>query len=392
MIVLHLVLNSASARLCVEISVANEIEEKTGRLVEMLGREDLGGVLLNAQHNFAWLTGGASNGIDLSRENGVAYLLVTAVGKRYLLADNIEMPRLLAEEVSTADFEPVKYSWQDEKSSGDFVTGKAASLLAKGSELTTDIPIDGRTRAIEGLLAKCRYSLTAAERERFRILGKDAAKAMQSVIDKLNTGETEIGIAAKLRAELEAGGMRSVVTLVAADERIGRFRHPVPGHNRWNKTLLLVSCAKRDGLIASFSRIACVGNVPEELRRRTEATAFVNASLWNATRSGVSGAELYETADSAYDALGFAGEINKHHQGGAAGYKPREWVAHPESSEIVQQNQAFAWNPSITGTKVEDTIIVKETGIEIVTATPHFPSIPTEVDGREYFSPGILSL
>ena len=32
----------------------------------MMAREGLGGVLLNAQHNFAWLTGGRSNGIDTS--------------------------------------------------------------------------------------------------------------------------------------------------------------------------------------------------------------------------------------------------------------------------------------------------------------------------------------
>ena len=40
-----------------------EIETKTERIVDLLDKEDLGGVLLNAQHNFAWITGGASNGI-----------------------------------------------------------------------------------------------------------------------------------------------------------------------------------------------------------------------------------------------------------------------------------------------------------------------------------------
>ena len=358
----------------------------------MLGREGLGGVLLNAQHNFAWLTGGASNGIDLSRENGVAFLLVSSDGKRYLLANNIEMPRMLAEEISADDFEPIKYSWRDEKASGDFVTGKALSLLANGGELATDISIDGRTRAIEGLVAKCRYSLTAAEIERFRSLGKDAGIAMRRVLDKIVPGEMEIEIAGKLRAELAAGGMTSVVTLVAADERIANFRHPVPSDNQWNKTLLIVSCSKRDGLISSCSRIACIGKVPEELQRRTEATTFVNASLWNATRPGMSGADLYRICADAYAERGFADEINKHHQGGAGGYKTREWVAHPTSAEVVQQNQAFAWNPSITGTKVEETMIVSETGVEVITASPDFPSIETEIDGHTYYSPGILSL
>ena len=372
--------------------MATEIDEKTGRLVEMLGRDGLGGVLLNAQHNFAWLTGGASNGIDLSRENGVAFLLVRADGKRHLLANNIEMPRMLTEEIAADEFEPVEYSWQDEKASGDFVTGKALSLLAKGGELATDIAIDGRTRAIEGLVAKCRYSLTAAELERFRNVGRDAGIAMRAVIDKAVPGETEIEIVAKLRAEFAKVGMTSVVTLVAADERIAKFRHPVPTDNRWNKTLMIVSCSKRDGLISSCTRIVCLGNVPEELQRRTEDAAFVNASLWNATRPGVSGAELYKIAADAYSKKGFADEINKHHQGGAGGYKTREWVAHPKSGEVVQQTQAFAWNPSITGTKVEETVILTDTGIEVITASPDFPSIETEIAGQTYFSPGILSI
>ena len=358
----------------------------------MLGREGLGGVLLNAQHNFAWLSGGASNGIDLSRENGVAFLLVAADGKRYLLANNIEMPRLLAEEIAASEFEPVEYSWPDEKASGNFVTRKASALLAGGSELATDIVIDGRTRAIEGLVARCRYSLTAAELERFRGLGKDAGIAMRSVLDKVVPGETELEIAAKLRAELVAGGMTSVVTLVAADERIAKFRHPVPTSNRWKKTLLIVSCSKREGLISSCSRIACIGSVPDELQRRTEATAFVNASLWNATRPGGNGADLYKMAADAYAEQGFADEVNKHHQGGAGGYKTREWVAHPKSAEVVQQNQAFAWNPSITGSKVEETAILTDTGIEVITASPDFPAIQNEIDGQTYFSPGILSI
>ena len=48
--------------------MSDEIDIKTERLVEMLERENLGGVLLNAQHNFAWITGGGMNGVDRSRE------------------------------------------------------------------------------------------------------------------------------------------------------------------------------------------------------------------------------------------------------------------------------------------------------------------------------------
>ena len=349
----------------------------------MLDEAKLGGVLINAQHNFAWLTGGASNGIDLSRESGAASLLVTAKGRRFLLANNIEMRRLLAEELSADDFEPIEYRWQDEKREG-FVIEKVRGLL-DGGDLATET-------GIEGELARCRYRLTADEISRYRRLGREAAHALSTVVAGITPGESEIEIAEKMRHQLAVGRMISVVTLVGADERIERFRHPLPTSKRWNKTLLLVTCAKRGGLIASLSRMITVGTATDELKRRTEAAAHVNACLLDATRPGASGAELYRVAAEAYSAKGFADEIDKHHQGGAAGYQTRDWVAHPASNEIVRMDQAFAWNPSITGTKVEQTSIVTADGFETLTASAEMHHIPVTLNGREYLSPGIIQL
>ena len=349
----------------------------------MLGREGLGGVLINAQHNFAWITCGSTNGIDLSRENGAASILLTESGKRYLLANNIEMPRMLAEEVSADDVEPFEYSWQDEKANGNVVIEMATALC--GGKVASDY-------SIENKIAPCRYSLTADEIVRYRSLGSDAASVIQKIAKAASPGETEIEIAEKLRNELAMSDMTSVVTLVAADERIAQYRHPIPSAKRFEKTLLLVTCAKRGGLIVSLSRMISIGEVPSDLVQKTEATAFVNVQLLDTTRVGVTGSEFYKTAAKAYAECGFEGEINRHHQGGAAGYKTREWVAHPNSGEIVQENQAFAWNPSITGTKVEETVLATSNGIEILTSSPSFPQIETVIDGRSYFSPGILSI
>lgn len=118
-----------------------EIEEKTGRLAAALAEENLGGVLLGSQHNFAWLSAGGTNGIDLSREPGAGALLVRADGKRFVIANRIEMARLLEEELSGAGFEPVEYGWEEEKGSSTFVTDLAASLLEGGNALGSDLPV-----------------------------------------------------------------------------------------------------------------------------------------------------------------------------------------------------------------------------------------------------------
>lgn len=360
--------------------MTSEIDIKTERLCAMLSNTGFGAVLINSQHNFAWLAGGVSNGIDLSRDAGAASILVCKDDKRYLFASNIEMQRMLAEQVLATDFEPIEYRWQDEKASPTFVIDKAKQLVS--GEIVTDT-------AIENKITECRYSLTESERTRFRELGRDASAGVMRTVSNISTGQTEIEIAETLRHELAKNGMTSVVTLVAADERIARYRHPVPTVNHWKNTLLLVTCAKRNGLIVSLSRVISVGE-PSELKKKTEAAAFVHASLLNATKMGATAAELYKTARRAYEQNGFANEIDLHHQGGATGYRTRDWVAHPTNTETVKQHQAFAWNPSITGTKVEESCIVADDDIEIVTALQDQPTITTMIDGREYHSPDII--
>ena len=370
--------------------VSGEIETKTARLIEFLEREGVAGVLLNGQHNFAWVTGGASNGVDHSRDNGVASILITRSGERFLLANRIEMPRMLAEEVSEKDFQPVDYSWQDEKSSSRWLIDLAKDLAS--GDVVTDIVLDPATPAVEGSISQVRRSLTAPEIERFRSLGRDAAVALDDVFDQIARGQSELEIASLMRSELDRYNIRSVVTLVAADDRIAKYRHPVPTSNKLEKTVMLVSCARRNGLIVGLTRIATIGTASSDLFERTEGAAFVNATLWNATKEGVSGRELYDAAAKAYADAGFADEIDKHHQGGAAGYRTREWVAHPSSSDTIGPDQAFAWNPSITGTKVEETVIVSGGRCEVITASHKFPQIVTTIDGVEYRSPGILEI
>ncbi len=372
--------------------MTNEIEIKTERLVKMLNAEKLGGVLLNSQANFAWLSGGKSNAINLSAESGACYLFVRRDGKKFVLANNIETPRFLAEEISSADFEPVEFPWQEEKYNPDLIFEKAKSLLETDQSIASDLFFHKQIESVENLISRCLFELTPEEITRFRQLGKDAGNALGNALKTFNPGETEFEIARKTQNELAKFNIDSIVTLVAADERIKNFRHPIPTKNIWKKVLLIVACAKREGLIASLSRIVCIGAIPEDLQHRTDACAYVFAKILSETKSGKSGAKLYEIAADAYAEKGFADEINKHHQGGAAGYKTRDWIIHPKSAETVFPNQAFAFNPSITGTKSEETALLINNEIEIITATPDFPQISVEFNGKEYFSPDILSL
>jgi antitoxin VapB len=380
----------ATAQLVVDKS--QEITAKTARVVEMLLQNNLGGVLISSQPNFSWLTAGSSNGIDMSREAGAGALLVRDDGKRFVLANRIEMPRLVDEELADEGFEPVEFSWEAEKASPGFLATQALGLLSKGATLGSDVDAGPAALPVEASLARCRFQLTTAELERFRMLASEAAQAVGKLARTLTPGETEREVARRLADVLAVHNIRAVVNLVAADERIQKYRHPVPTDRRWEKVLMMVVCARRGGMIASFTRIVCSGAIPDELQRHTLAAARVNAQLLAATRPGVSGADLFKLAADTYANEGFAGEEHLHHQGGATGYRTRDWLAYPACTERVQTNQLFAWNPSVTGTKVEETCISSADGAEVLTTTPAWPQLPFVVEGREYFSPNVLSL
>jgi Xaa-Pro aminopeptidase len=354
--------------------VGVETDVKVERVARIAKDAGVAGVLLTTQRNFAWLTGGASNRIDGSRESGAGALLVSASGRRFVVANTIEMPRLQAEALAGLGFAPVEYPWTEDQANPAAALGYArAAISATG--LAADWPVAPNTVVVEQALMRARADLVDEEIARYRELGRDLGTSIGFVCRSLRPGLREREIANGVSAAICQTNARPIVILVAGDDRIARFRHPVPTDHAWRNTVMVVVCAERHGLVVALSRIVSAGPIDNALRDRTRSTARVFERLLGATRDGTSGAELFETAARAYEEVGFAGEEQRHHQGGAIGYRSREWVAHPRSEERVMPRQAFAWNPSITGAKIEDTVLLVNGEIEVITATPSWPTI-----------------
>jgi Xaa-Pro dipeptidase len=79
-----------------------------------------------------------------------------------------------------------------------------------------------------------------------------------------------------------------------------------------------------------------------------------------------------------------------HHQGGATGYTSRDYRVNFNTLDIVQENQAFCSNPSIAGTKSEDTILATSKGPELLSKPIEFPVMDMEIEGYRFQRPGIL--
>jgi antitoxin VapB len=358
-----------------------ELDAKHEKLVEWLRAQHLAGVLIRRNENVAWLTGGAVELRVLTPgETGVASLLVTGEGKRYYFTTENEAPRLHDEEFGALDFEPVLFPWYADD------TAAAAARLAGGT-LGSDTPGPGMTLVN---LYPLRAALSESEIARYRWLGAQTADATVEALHQVEPGLSEYDMEAITAAGLLRRGILPSVYLYAVDDRIYKYKHAVARGARLKQYGMLNLCARKWGLAISITRFIHFGAPPSELAARFKSAAQVNAALLDATRVGATSAELFRVAQTAYAAEGYSGEERFHHQGGPTGYGEREWVATPNGTEVVVDNQAFAWNPSIRGGKAEDTVILRGGKIEWLTATPELPVIDASVNGKVYPAAGVL--
>jgi hypothetical protein len=89
-----------------------------------------------------------------------------------------------------------------------------------------------------------------------------------------------------------------------------------------------------------------------------------------ATRPDMSLADAFGACRWFYPDAGFPEEGRLHHQGGLTGYATREVIATPNTTEEIKVGQSFAWNPSITGAKAEETFILTASGPEVIAPGP----------------------
>jgi Xaa-Pro aminopeptidase len=360
-----------------------EFDQKQERIRALLTKHHLDGLLLRRVSSFAWATCGAASYINTAATYGEASLLITP-SARYLIANNIEAPRLEQEEKLTEQgwvFRTAKW----------YEAVDTIGELTQGLKLGADDPHPGATD-LSGEMARLRADLTPQEGERFRALAKLCAEAMNDAARVVRPGQSEYEIASLLGAEAEQRGVQPIVNLIATDERAFSFRHPLPTDKKLKRYAMLVLCGRGQGLVCSITRFVHFGRLPDDLRRKAEAAAYVDAAFITATRPCAALKEVFGRAAGAYAEMGFADEWQLHHQGGPAGYEPREFVAGPDSSDVVSVGQAYAWNPSITGTKSEDTILVGEASNEILTAIDGWPTLTVAVSGHEYARPAILEV
>jgi Xaa-Pro aminopeptidase len=367
-----------------EGSRSAEVQQKIDDIRGWLEDASLAGVVLGSQSNFAWITGGGRSHVSIGAEAGVASVVVTR-DAAVLITTNIELARLLDEEVSGLPFEALEYPWQQQQEG----SAQIAARFCQPAKCAADLPSDDLS-PIDGSFLELRRILRPPEVARYRDLGRDAAACVGIACRMAEPGDTEHYIAARLARECEKRDILALVNLVAADERIARYRHPLPTTNRLRGTLLVALTGRRHGLHASATRMVSFGMPDDELVSRHRAVTQVDARAILESSPGTTLGEVMAREIDHYEREGFPEEWRLHHQGGLTGYAGREVFAVPGSPYKLKSNQAVAWNPSITRVKSEDTVLITEDGPEILTRDPEWPEQPVEISGGALPRPSLL--
>lgn len=351
-------------------------ENKAKKIRDLLLKEDIDGICLTQQKNVSWLTTGRVF-VNIASQNSIVFILITAT-KIVLISKNIETKRLIEEELNANFDEVIEYKWYE-----SFDLEKTLQNYTSSMTILMDT-------AIEEQLKEIRMNLNLTEIKHVKRIGKQAAEAIEYTATKINVGDTEHQISAKLSGNCRSLDLEPIVNLVAVDNRVFSRRHPLPTDQKLDKYAMLVIGARSKGIVVSATRLVHFGKVPKDLKRKHNIIARIDANMIYNTKVGISFKGLFSKMKGFYETNGYSEEWKYHHQGGLSGYDTREKLLLENDTHVIKSNQLYAWNPSISGVKSEDTILTTDSGIQIVTQTDNYPLLEVKVNDQIIKRPDIL--
>jgi antitoxin VapB len=336
-------------------------------LRELMKEKGLDSFVLRRNPNLAWAIAGRAHvptTIDMA-----CFDLIITQDSATAITNVVEAPRLIAEELpSEVSVKTIKWS-----------EGRD-SLLPTGLKVGSDQP--GADRIDLGVEVEIiRASLIESDFVRFKEICVDAAVALGNAMKQVESSDREIDVAGLITHSLWQANLEIAFLGVAGQDRVHKFRHPLPTDAVVGNRVSASICAKRKGLIASITRIVTFGEVTDQMVSDYTSIFKVEAALLDATIVGAPFSAPINAVIAAYPANGFdADEWTKHHQGGPTGFLPRDWPANQSSTRLIAENQPIAWNPTGKGWKAEDTILATSSGIKVLSVDTDWPSF--EVSGR----------
>lgn len=352
-------------------AIAERSTDALARANALRERHDAPALLATRPGTVNWITGGLSDPIDLTAASDPVWALVSDAG-RTLITTEIEAPRLANDfDVASLGWELVGVPWFEPSAARDVVAQRLGRDVAR---VLCDSEVLGVDATAE--IVATRMVLSAGERDDLRELGRDTARALACGIDSWRPGSsTDFEVAGEVARELERVGAKAVCLIVGGDDRLRALRHPLAIGATLDEAVMAVVVARRGGLHVATTRLA-VRRGDDPIVALVDELEPVNAAVLAASTPAHTWGEAVDALAESYRNAGHEGAWREHYQGGPIAFEQREFELAPGQGGSpywdlrCELNTALAWNPSLRGgAKIEDTYLVGEGGLELVTVS-----------------------
>ncbi len=244
-------------------------------------------------------------------------------------------------------------------------------------ELRAQLPLGGSLEAVGGLVETLRLVKSGSEAAAIRNSVETNSKAFDRAVKRLKPGMTESAFAAEIEYQMRLLGAEKPAfeTIVASGPHTA-LPHARPRTISMRAGLVLVDMGcMRDGYASDMTRMLYLGTPPAKLKRLYRAVLEAQLAAVDAVRPGIPAARVDRAARRVLRGFGFD-ELFVHSTGHGLGleiHEPprvgkREKMRLEAGMTITIEPGAYL--EGYGGVRIEDTVLVTQSGCEILTPTP----------------------
>lgn len=244
------------------------------------------------------------------------------------------------------------------------------------SELQEKLKLGASLRSTTGLVEKHRMVKSPSEIAAIRASVQTNSRAFSEAVSVIREGMTENDLAAELEYRMRRNGAErpSFETIVASGHRTA-LPHAQPTVERLHTLILVDMGCMQAGYASDMTRMLHLGKPGARARKLYKAVLEAQLAGVAAVRPGVKAGAVDRAARNVLKAHGFEKEF-VHSTGHGLGLEIHEPPRLGKRDETYLQAgmvitiEPGAYIPDSGGVRIEDTVLVTESGAEILTPTP----------------------
>ncbi|HWE48251.1 MAG TPA: Xaa-Pro peptidase family protein [Bryobacteraceae bacterium] len=342
------------------------------RAARLFTEPKLDALYVTSPHNIRYLTGfTGSNGALLLFSDGHAVFFTdpryTVQSKQQVTCKVViakgPLTKSVLSEIARAKSGRVGFE-QDHLTVGQF------------ESLRKTLPVKAELVPVTGLIERLRMVKDAAEIALIRASVIGNSRALESALKRFHMGMTESELAAEIDYKNRKFGAEAPAfdTIVAAGPRAA-LPHAHPGHAKIDTGILLIDMgAFRNGYASDMTRMAYVGRADAKYKRAYKAVLEAQLAAIHAIKPGALTSAVDRAARQTLKKHGLEREFI-HSTGHGLGLDIHEQPRIGKKDKTkLEPGMAITVEPGVYiegwgGIRIEDTVLVTETGCEILTAT-----------------------